>query len=71
MAREVKVRRKVTREGPDYRLALYDERGRFVLTARVYALNLAVVEEIQNYLDTGSRTAFTQKAIRLPKDVEA
>lgn len=70
MSREIKVRRKTTKEGPDYRLALYDERGRYVLTARVYALTLAVVEEIQNYLDTGNRTAFTQKAVRLAKGVE-
>lgn len=67
--REVKVQRKITKEGPDYRISLYDDRGRFVLTARVYDLTLAVAEEIEIYLGTGSIVAFAQKAIRLSADV--
>jgi hypothetical protein len=70
-SREVKIRTKRTREGPDFRVALYDDLGRFVLTARVFTLDGQVTDAIADYVTTGRLTIFAQHAIkraRLPGD---
>lgn len=64
MSREIRIRTKRTREGPDYRVALYDDIGRFVLTARVYELNELAARAIAEYLDSGRLTVFAATAIR-------
>jgi len=64
MSREVKIRATRTREGPDYRIALYDDRGRFVLTARVFEFGEPVTLAIAQYLNNGTLGAFAETAIR-------
>lgn len=68
--REIKLVRKITNEGPDYRVSLYDELGRFVLTARFYAFGTYEAELVAAWLDTGAIGVFAQRAIRLSRSMQ-
>lgn len=71
MAREVKMCHKHTREGPDFRISLYDERGRWVLTSRVYVLDDIVAGAIAGWLEQGFLTFFATCVIKRAGDTDA
>jgi len=65
MSREVKMRLQRTKEGPSFRISLYDECGRAILAVREPELTACVAEELAEFLRTGRRGAMTQRAVKI------
>lgn len=71
MSREIRIRSKTTKLGPMVYVSLYDDRGRFVCTARFDSLTQAVAEAIDSYLASGRVTTLAQYVVRRSRDQEA
>jgi hypothetical protein len=70
MAREVKMRRKRTRDGDLLYVSLYDDVGRWSISVRVDSLVGECAEAVDDYLRTGRMTWFANRAHRVPASVD-
>lgn len=64
MSRHITVRFRATRDGPHYRISLYDELGRYVLTSRFFRLDPFISDAIADYLEKGVLTFFAQQSVQ-------
>lgn len=64
MGRQIKVRIKESKDGPMFYLSLFDDRGRFVLTARTADFDEYIAEAASEYLRAGRLGMLSLRAVK-------